>query len=370
MTKYAKMKKMKKNHILIADDVEMNRDILQDMMEDIGYATFLAENGQQVLDIIHEKGKEVSAMLLDLTMPIMNGIEVMKKLKEENLLQFFPILIITAEQDAKTETDCFDLGAFDFIRKPFDNHTVERRVKNAIQLYELKNSLQDKVDEQTEQIRKQNENLIHINENIIELLGNVVEFRNNESGTHIKRVKTYSYIIGEYLKDHFPKYKLNEDDVYGISITSPLHDLGKIKIPDAILLKPGKLDEEERKEMNMHTIYGTYILESVDGIWEKNYHDFAYQICACHHERYDGNGYPNKLKGEEIPISAQIVAMADVFDALVTERSYKKAFTPQKAFEMIENGECGKFSDDMLACLEGCKEKMENIALGNLEETR
>ena len=357
---------MSDRFVLIADDVEMNREILSMIIED-KYNIVTASNGLEALDIIEKNPDDVIALLLDLMMPELDGYGVLERLKELSYINRFPVLVITAESDVETEKRCFKYGIFDFIRKPFHNHIVETRVENAIQLYELKNSLEDKVDEQTKQIKEQNENLLHINENIIELLGSLVEFRNNESGTHVKRVKTYTYIIASYLSSHFPKYGLSQDDVNGISVTSPLHDLGKIKISDAVLLKPGKFTDEEREEMKKHTIYGSSVLETFEGIWDKNYYEFAVNTSKYHHERYDGKGYPEGLSGDDIPICAQIVALADCYDALVNKRSYKEPFTPEKATEMIMNGECGAFNPDIISCLDGCKDIMREIALNGTE---
>lgn len=211
-------------------------------------------------------------------------------------------------------------------------------------------------------LQLQAEKLQQSNVKIIDILGTVVEYRNLESGEHINRVKGFTKILAERLMEEYPEYGLTPKSVEMISSASALHDIGKIAIPDHILLKPGRLTEEEFDYMKSHTTRGCDILNSIEGVWDDSYGKLSYDICRHHHERYDGKGYPDGLKGEEIPIAAQIVSVADVYDALVTERVYKGAYTKDEAFHMIVNGECGVFSPKLLECFRHVRKDFEALA--------
>ncbi len=265
-----------------------------------------------------------------------------------------PVLVISAEAKGEVEQRCLDLGVSDFIRKPF-NAMLRKRVKNIVDLFLYRNQLEEKVEEQTITLKKQNkqlqeqaERLKESNTKIIDILGTVVESRNLESGEHIKRVKGFTRILAEQMQKDYPEYGLTDEKIEIIVSASSLHDIGKIAIPDSILLKPGRLTEEEFACMKTHTIRGDEVLDSIQGVWDEDYDKVSHEICRYHHERYDGRGYPDGLKGEEIPISAQLVGVADVYDALVSERVYKSAFSPDEAFEMIQGGKCGNFSPKIL----------------------
>ena len=238
----------------------------------------------------------------------------------------------------------------DFVHRPFDNRLVRKRVRNVVSLYQYQEELEQKVEKQTSVLRKQfrllqqqAESLRRSKEKVIDILGTVVEYRNLESGEHIKRVKGYTRILAERLQQDYPEYELTQERIEVIVAASALHDVGKIAIPDSILLKPGKLTQEEFEYMKSHTTKGCEILNSIEDAWDEEYKKVSYVICRHHHERYDGKGYPDGLKGEDIPITAQIVSIADVYDALVNERVYKSAFSKEKAFQMIVTGECGVF---------------------------
>ncbi len=353
--------------ILIVDDVRLNRQMLKDiLMED--YEIELLENGQQAIDRIEQNSEDISAILLDLYMPIKDGFSVMGEMKRRDLIRKIPILIISSERSIAIEKQCFNLGVSDFIHKPFEPLLVKTRIKNIIKLFSYKNNLESRVKKQTETVyrqymtlKEQAKRLEESNEKIIDLLGTVVESRNLESGEHVKRVKGLTEILALQVMEDCPEYGLDEQKVSVIVSASSLHDVGKISIPDMILLKPGKLTKEEFECMKTHTIKGCEILEKIEGIWEEEYKRVSMDICRHHHERYDGRGYPDGLKGEEIPISAQIVSIADVYDALVCERVYKKAFPKDIAFHMILNGDCGTFSPKLLECFQKVKGDFEEI---------
>ena len=357
-----------RNKILVVDDVELNRDILEEILKD-DYTIVKAENGRRAMEIIKDSQEEIAVILLDLIMPELDGFGVLKVMKEKKWIDKIPVLIISGENSVETESKCFDYGISDFIKKPFDNALVRKRVKNVADLFLYKNHLEEKVRAQTETLRKQfkvlqiqADKLHRSNEKIIDILGTVVEYRNLESGEHINRVKGFTKIIAACLMKEYPEYGLTDELVDRISAASALHDIGKIAIPDHILLKPGRLTEEEFEYMKSHTTRGCDILSSIEGAWDASYGKLSYEICRHHHERYDGRGYPDGLKGEEIPIAAQIVSVADVYDALVTERVYKSAYSKDEAFHMIINGECGVFSPKLMECFRHVRKEFEELA--------
>ena len=237
-----------------------------------------------------------------------------------------------------------------------------------IELYYTKRHLEEMVELQTKVLRKQAEELRHMNDHIIDVMSNVVEFRNLESGDHVKRVKTFTNILAKYVAKAYPEYGLDENMINIITSAAALHDVGKIVISDGILLKPGKLTDEEFEVMKSHTTRGCEILEMLGEIQQGEYGRISYEICRHHHERYDGRGYPDHLKGEEIPIAAQIVSVADVYDALVHKRVYKAAFTPDVAYDMITNGKCGIFSPKLMECLTSAREEFAQIVLNGQKE--
>lgn len=359
------------NRVLVVDDMELNRELLKEMLQN-QYDVMLADNGKQALELLHQYSDEIAVVLLDLIMPEMDGFAVLERMQQENLIHKLPVIVISGETSTEAEVRCFDYGVTDFVQKPFNASIVRRRVKNVISLFDYQNQLEEKVHKQTETLRKQNEmlqsqteKLRETNIKIIDILGNVVESRNLESGEHVKRVKGFTRILGYQLMEDFEEYGLTPAQVDMIAEASALHDVGKIAIPDNVLLKPGRLTDEEFELMKEHTTRGCDILNNIEGIWEDDYRQASYEICRHHHERYDGRGYPDHLEGEEIPLSAQIVSIADVYDALVSERVYKKAFSKEEAFQMILEGKCGIFSPKLLEAFRHAKQAFEDLADSN-----
>lgn len=353
---------------LVVDDVEINRQLLCEIMKD-GFTVLEAEDGRAALSILEREQEDIAVVLLDIVMPEVDGFEVLRSMKEHGYLKKIPVLFITGDTSEETERRGFEMGVSDLIRKPFSSILVNKRVKNVVEMFANKNSLEDKVDEQTQILRRQFKMLSHQaeklkmrNSEIIGVLGTVVEYRNLESGEHIKRVKGFTEILAKHMMKEYPEYGLTEEEVEVISSASALHDIGKIAIPDSILLKPARLTKEEFEYMKSHTTKGYDILRNMEGIWDEEYRKASYEICRHHHERYDGNGYPDRLKGEEIPVSAQIVSIADVYDALVSERVYKGAYTKAEAYHMILNGECGVFSPKLIECFRNAREEFEELA--------
>ncbi len=332
--------------ILIVDDQEINRKLLGVIFQE-QYNVLEAENGQVALEILQEEDNDVTCVFLDLMMPIKSGLDVLEYMRENKLLDKIPVIMVTGEATAQSDEKAYEYGVADIIYKPFEERVVMRRTKNIIELYEHRNNLEKKLEERTRELKKSQATLAKNNEFLINALSSVVEFRNLESGEHVKRVKQFTNILAHCVMELYPKYGLTEEKINLIADASALHDIGKIAIPDNILLKPGKLTKEEYEEMKKHTIYGCEILERFK-LENSDFYNYCYDICRYHHERNDGKGYPDKLKGHEIPISAQIVSIADVYDALVSPRIYKMPYDVYEASRMILEGECGNFSDELL----------------------
>lgn len=358
-----------KDKVLIVDDMKMNRELLAEILGD-EYSILEAENGRQAIEKLENMNSEIAIVLLDLIMPEVDGITVLKEMKKNKWIDEIPVLVISSENSVNVERECFDYGVSDFIRKPFDFMVVKKRVENIVGLYLYKNRLEEIVEKQTATLKKQyqllkkrGEELEKNNIRIIDILGTVVEYRNLESGEHVRRVKSFTRILAWQLMKEYPEYGLDEKQVERIASASALHDVGKIAIPDSILLKPGRLTEEEFEYMKSHTLRGCDILNNITDAWDEDYGKVCYDICRSHHERYDGKGYPDALVGDEIPISAQIVSIADVYDALVSERVYKGAYTKEQAFHMIISGECGVFSPKLLECFRKSKKDFEELVM-------
>lgn len=353
---------MERQQILIVDDEEINRAILRDMFRDstVDYDFIEAANGKEAIDMI-KNNTNLVLVLLDIVMPVMDGFKVLEFMKEQNLIEEIPVILVTSEAVRDSEDRAYAYGAADVIHKPFYPYIVKRRSRNIIELYQNKKNMALRLKEQEEEIRAQEKEIRENNEFMIETLSSVVEARSAETGEHTRRIKYFTRIMLKYLMKYFPKYGLTDAQVDMISRASALHDIGKIGIPDAILLKPGRLTQEEFEVIKTHTTIGCDILEKSYRNKESEFYRYAYEICRHHHERWDGTGYPDHLAGDEIPISAQIVAVADVYDALVSPRVYKNSYANNIAFEMIMNGECGTFSPDVMECFGLAKEDFFNI---------
>ena len=333
---------MERQTILIVDDAEMNRMMLSDMLGD-QYDYVEAADGREALRIL-EKNVSIDLILLDINMPEMNGFEVLEEMNRYHWIQEIPVIMITAEESVESMEHAYSLGVTDYIPRPFNLYIVRRRVENTLNLYVNQKRLMRLV---SDQIAEKEEN----NTLMVSILSNVVEFRNHESGDHIRNIRRITELLLHQLVQKTKAYHLSEEDIALIKTASSLHDIGKITIPEEILNKPGKLTKEEFEIMKTHSAAGAQILEQMKYGQDKPLYRYALEICRWHHERWDGHGYPDGLMGEEIPISAQIVAIADVYDALTSERCYKKAYDHTTAINMILNGECGAFNPLLLECL-------------------
>ena len=329
--------------ILIVDDSEMNRAILTEIL-DKRYELVEAENGEAALEALEKHKTDISLVLLDIVMPVMDGFEVLAVMNETHIIEKIPVIMISAENGTGHIKRAYDLGVSDYISRPFDAEVVQKRVNNTLMLYAKQRRLVEMVTDQIYEKQKSNSILVNI-------LSHVVEFRNGESGMHILHVNTLTNILLKLVCQKTDKYNLSEEEINLISMASSLHDIGKIAIPDNILNKPGRLTPEEFEIMKTHSAIGYSLIEEVPYNKDEPLLKISSEICRWHHERYDGRGYPDGLKGDEIPIYAQVVSLADVYDALTSERVYKPAYTHEKAVEMILNGECGTFNPMLLDCL-------------------
>lgn len=333
-----------KQKILIADDSEMNRMLLAEMLNE-EFEIVEAENSQECLKKLQKYGKEISVVLLDIMMPVMDGFEVLTYMNKSRWIEDIPVIMISSEESVTYIRRAFEFGASDYIKRPFDGKVVYQRVFNTIKLYAKQRRLISIVSDQIHEKEKSNQMMV-------QLLSQIVEFRNGESGQHVLHIQTLTELLLDRLVQKTDKYELSSDECYLISTASAVHDIGKIAIDEKILNKPGKLTKEEFEIMKKHTLIGAEMIGKMEQFKEEPLMQTAYEICRWHHERYDGHGYPDGLKGDDIPIGAQIVALSDVYDALVSERVYKSAYTHEEAMKMILNGECGAFQPILLECLQ------------------
>ena len=345
--------------VLVVDDVEMNRIILSELFAD-SYNVLEAENGEEALETIRNN-PDLSAVLLDIVMPVMDGLETLEQIKKEELIPSVPIFFVTADTSNETLVRGFENGIVDRIEKPFNPYVIKCRIQNSIELYDYRINLEKRVKEQTEEIERKSQELKEANASIIDALSTAIEFRDSESGEHVCRIRQITKTLLIELEKQVGNKWYAHEEIENISAASTMHDVGKISVPDYILNKPGKLTAEEFEIMKEHTVNGCKILDSIDMIKCSPMYKYYYDICRSHHERWDGRGYPDGLVGDMIPISAQIVSVVDVYDALTSKRVYKPPYSHEKAVDMILNGECGKFNPDIIECLKNCHMELKDI---------
>ncbi|MDE7263770.1 MAG: response regulator, partial [Anaeroplasmataceae bacterium] len=334
---------MEKKNILICEDNEMNREILCDILSN-EFNIIEAENGLEAVNILHQRADDIDILLLDIVMPVMDGFDVLAVMNKCEWINTIPVVMISSEAASSVIHRAYELGAVDFINRPFDASIVHKRVQNTITLFAKQKKLINMVAD--EMFDKEKSNHVMIN-----ILSDIVEFRNGESGLHVLHINTMTNIILKKLVEKTDRYHLNNDDIARISLASSLHDIGKMAIPEEILNKKGRFTDEEYSIMKNHTIEGGKLLDKLEHYQDEALVKTAYEICRWHHERYDGKGYPDGLSGEDIPISAQVVSIADVYDALTSERCYKAAYSHDQAVQMILNNECGVFNPLLIECL-------------------
>lgn len=329
--------------ILIVDDSALNRMVLAEILGKENYTFLEAENGRQAVELL-DCHPEVDLLLLDITMPEMDGFGVLEAMNRYRWIEETPVIMISSEDAYPFIERAYDLGASDYITRPFDARVVCHRVSNTLMLYAKQKRLVQMVAEQVYEKEK-------VSNTMISILSHIVEFRNNESGLHVVHIRTITELLLRRLRKKTDRYPLTETDISLISMASALHDIGKLNIPEQILNKPGRLTKEEFEIIKTHSAVGEHMLRQVPFSQNEPLVKVAREICRWHHERWDGRGYPDGLKGDEIPISAQVVSLADVYDALTSERCYKAAFDHETALNMIVNGECGAFNPLLLECL-------------------
>ena len=332
-----------KSQILLVDDSAMSRMILKEILGG-DYSILEAENGQECLEKMQAEAGNIALVLLDINMPVLDGFEVLKAMNVNHTIEDIPVIMISSDDSDAAIRRSYELGANDYVNRPFDARIVYRRVTNTIKLYAKQRRLVQMV---SDQIRARENNT----DMLVGVLSHIVEFRNGESGAHVRHIRIITELLLHRLLEISSQYPITAEQQDNIPLASALHDIGKIGIDEKILNKPGKLTPEEFEVVKTHSMLGAEMLHQLENFNEQPLLQTAYEITRWHHERWDGRGYPDGLKGDEIPISAQLVALADVYDALTSERCYKKAFSHEKAVQMILNGECGAFNPLLLQCL-------------------
>lgn len=329
--------------ILIVDDDPTNRALLSDILDD-SYDIVEAVNGKEAISALQKYGIGIQLVLLDIQMPEMDGYEVLDIMKKQGWIDNIPVIMVSSTNEADAVPRTLAYGVADYIGRPFNVPIIRRRVNNTLMLYAREQELAGMIEDQIHE-REDAVNLM------ISILSHIVEFRNGESGLHVQHVNAITECLLRHIAEKSDAYNISQSDITLITMASSLHDIGKISIPEEVLNKPGKLTDEEFELMKTHSLIGAQMLNDLPGSPDEPLVRSAYEICRWHHERYDGRGYPDGLKGDEIPISAQVVSVADVYDALTSERVYKPAFSHEKALDMIMNGECGAFNPFLLKCL-------------------
>lgn len=337
---------MEKNTLLIVDDDDISRGILDAIFSPY-YEIEEAENGRKGLEAVLQDPKRLCAVLLDVVMPEMDGISVLRRLHEAGLTHTLPVFLITAEVGEYVTKEAYDLGIMDVIRKPVIPYVVLKRVQSIVELFQARKRLRNTVQEQQSELLRQAQKIVSLNTGMVEALATAIEFRNGESGDHVKRIHDITKFI---LTNTEFGAGLSQSMIDQIAVASIMHDVGKIAIPDAILNKPARLTPEEFEVMKTHSAQGAMLLERIPQFRDNEAYRYAYDIARHHHERWDGRGYPDGLVGDQISIWAQVVSIADVYDALSCKRVYKEAFPRHKVLEMIRTGQCGVFNPKLLEC--------------------
>ena len=349
-----------KSQILLVDDSAMNRMLLKEILGG-DYSILEAENGQECLEKMQAEAGNIALVLLDINMPVMDGFEVLKAMNANHTIEDIPVIIISSDDSNAVIRKSYELGASDYVNRPFDARIVYRRATNTIKLYAKQRQLVKMV---SDQIRARENNT----DTLVGVLSHIVEFRNGESGAHVRHIRIITEMLLHRLLETSNNYSISAEQQDLIPLASALHDIGKIGIDEKILNKPGRLTPEEFEVIKTHSMLGAEMLQKLENFGEEPLLQTAYEIARWHHERWDGRGYPDGLKGDDIPISAQLVALADVYDALTSERCYKKAFSHEKAVQMIQNGECGAFNPLLLQCLTDTQDELNEKLHPQMQE--
>ena len=341
--------------ILVVDDQLQNVELLEAQLVPLGYEIIRAANGKDALTII--TGNEIDLMLLDIMMPGMDGFEVIRRVRQGTKTRLLPIILVTALRETEDRIKGIEAGCDDFISKPVDKMELFARVRSLLKVKDYndlmlnyRKELESEVTARTEQLKKALERIKTASLDTIYRLSVASEYKDKDTGAHIKRMSRYSIAVAR-------RMGLDENTIETILYSAPMHDLGKIGIPDQILMKPAILDPAEWKIMKMHTVIGAKILQGSDAEFIKS----GESIALSHHEKWDGSGYPNGVKGQEIPIAGRIVAIADVFDALTSKRPYKEPFTIEKSLAIVKEGRGTHFDPDVVDAFFDIQEEILNI---------
>lgn len=352
--------------ILLVDDQSEDRAQLRQLLSP-EYEIVEAADGNEGIQMMETYCLQLAAVLLDVDMPGLDGFEVLQIARQKGWLRAVPVFLIAEERAEEALERGYELGAMDILTKPFWPQVVRRRVDSMVELYRHRYELEQAVEEQTARIREQDARLRKTNKSIVETLSAAIGFRNVNSGVHVRRMRQITRLLLTDVMEHFPEYQLTEELVKRVAALSILHDIGKIGVPDAILNKSGRLTEDEYECMKSHTIYGGELAERMDFQTGEEGRQYCYEICRHHHERWDGSGYPDGLRGEEIPIWVQAVSIADAYEALVSHRVYKAAYTANEAVQMILYGECGAFNPKILESLRRISPQLVKEVAGEAE---
>lgn len=365
---------MKRDTVLIFEDNAIERGILAEIFRP-NYKILEAANGKEGIELLNSHFASIAVVLLDYLMPVMDGFQVLDRLAERKVLNKIPFIMVTGQDSAEFEKKGYEYGIVSYIKKPYQPDVIRQVVSNAVGWFQYKMQLELVVKKQNDNIKKQNDmlrqqaqKLGQLNEILIDSLSNIVEFRNLETKQHIRRIREFSLCLGKSMMKLYPEYELTPEKLTQIGWASSLHDIGKIAIPDSIILKSSKLTPDEFEFIKSHTTKGAEIISQAIRLNDQEIHDYACDIARHHHEKYDGNGYPDGLKGDEISIAAQIVSLVDVYDALTSKRVYKAAYDPDKAYQMIVNGNSGTFSPKLLKAFAEVRAEFEKILVTYRDE--
>ena len=385
-----------RSKILIAVNDDDTREILEEMFEETDFEAVPVETGTEASKVIDSEGRNLALVILDTDLPEISAQDIAKKISDSEFSAAIPIFVVSEDISLKMEKSMLKAGATDFRKKPFDSNLVKKKLLKFIELYSV-NELLAAERAKTKALEKQNEllksesgaandaegsisaasgggaskaeikNFTRMHDNLIELVGRIIEYRNPENHSHVRRMKGLVKIMGKHMIELYPEYGLTLEKVDMIVSAASIHDLGKQAIPDSVILKPGRFTNDEYELMKSHTLKGIDLLDSIRGCWDDEYDRIVRRIVRSHHEKYDGGGYPDGLKGDDIPIEAQLISIADTYDALVNDRVYKKAYPKDVAFNMIMAGECGVFPPKILECFKVCRGELEDWENGDLD---
>ncbi len=356
----------KKNTILIIDDDFINREVIKNIFDD-NFVFIEAENGSVGLDLIAENEKRLSAIILDVNMPVMNGIEVLRRIKDRGTASVVPIFLVTSHEETDIAKVAYELGVMDVINKPINPFIIKRRVLSVVELFRARETLSARVRGQEEQLIENAHTIEVLHRGTVEALASAVEFRDVETGEHTNRI----YGITKYILENTEMGDgFTAEEIESIAVGAIMHDIGKIAISDLILNKPGKLTREEFEIMKQHTVKGGELMKKISSVQKHMSYKYAEDIARHHHERWDGRGYPDGLRGDEITVWSQVVSIADVYDALVSPRVYRRAIDPPRAVEMIVGGECGCFNPRLIEAFLKVEGDIRGWYLADIEKAK